>query len=93
MDGGYDCLDSFFKMFQSGDNQRFLWLKNLEVQKESGIFITAIRVSRFSSTRGMVNYRCSRLFKGCSPLQLFNGLIGLKPAIVYFAYTYRYGQG
>ncbi len=30
-----------------------------------------------------------RLFKGCSPLQNRNGLISLKPAIAYFAYTYR----
>lgn len=31
---------------------------------------------------------CSN-FKGCSPLKNCNGLISLKPAIAYFAYTYR----
>ncbi len=30
-------------------------------------------------------------FKGCSPLKLHIGLISLKPAIAYFAYTYRCG--
>ncbi len=34
---------------------------------------------------------CSK-FNGCSPLQIRIGLISLKPAIAYFAYTYRYGQ-
>lgn len=38
------------------------------------------------------NRRDSSKFKGCSPLQLLNGLIDLKPAIAYFAYTQRYGQ-
>jgi len=38
------------------------------------------------------NRRESSNFNGCSPLQLLNGLIGLKPAIAYFAYTNRYGQ-
>ena len=33
------------------------------------------------------NRRNSSKFKGYSPLQLLNGLIGLKPAIAYFAYT------
>jgi len=28
-------------------------------------------------------------FKGCNPLQNFSSLISLKPAIAYFAYTYR----
>ncbi|RKD85087.1 hypothetical protein BC643_4606 [Mangrovibacterium diazotrophicum] len=37
------------------------------------------------------NRRDSSNLKGCSPLQLLNGLIGLKPAIAYFAYTQRYG--
>ena len=32
------------------------------------------------------NRRNSSKFKGCSPLQLCNGLISLKPAIAYFAY-------
>lgn len=36
------------------------------------------------------NRRNSSKFKGCSPLQLLNGLIGLKPAIAYFAYTQRW---
>jgi len=31
-------------------------------------------------------------FKGCSPLQHLNGLIGLKPAIAYLPYTQRYLQ-
>lgn len=35
------------------------------------------------------NRRDSSKFNGCSPLQLFSGLIGLKPAIAYFAYTHR----
>ena len=35
------------------------------------------------------NRRNSSKFKGCSPLQYFNGLISLKPAIAYFAYTQR----
>ena len=32
-------------------------------------------------------------FKGCSLLQKSKGLIGLEPAIAYFAYTQRYAQG
>ena len=36
------------------------------------------------------NRRNSSKFNGCSPLQHRNGLIVLKPAIAYFAYTYRY---
>ncbi len=35
------------------------------------------------------NRRDSCKFKGCSPLQSCNGLISLKPAIAYFAYTNR----
>ncbi len=35
------------------------------------------------------NRRDSSKFKGCSPLQNRNGLIILKPAIAYFAYTKR----
>ena len=35
------------------------------------------------------NRRDSSKFKGCSPLHLHLGLIGLKPAIAYFAYTKR----
>jgi hypothetical protein len=35
------------------------------------------------------NRRNSSKFKGCSPLQLCNGLISLEPAIAYFAYTKR----
>ena len=37
------------------------------------------------------NRRDSSKFNSCSPLKLLNGLIGLKPAIAYFAYTQRYG--
>ena len=33
------------------------------------------------------NRRNSSKFKGYSPIQLLNGLIGFKPAIAYFAYT------
>ena len=37
------------------------------------------------------NYsRNSSKFKGCSSLQNCTGLISLKPAIAYFAYTKRY---
>lgn len=36
------------------------------------------------------NRRDSSKLNGCSPLQLLNGLISLKPAIAYFAYTQRY---
>jgi hypothetical protein len=32
----------------------------------------------------------SSKFKGCRPLQLHRGLIVLKPAIAYFAYTNRW---
>ena len=38
------------------------------------------------------NRRDSSKFKGCSPLQNRNGLISLKPAIAYFAYTQRHMQ-
>jgi hypothetical protein len=38
------------------------------------------------------NRRNSSKFKGCSPLQNHNGLIILKPAIAYFAYTKRCWQ-
>ncbi len=38
------------------------------------------------------NRRNSSKFKGYSPLQLLYSLIGLKPAIAYFAYTQRYMQ-
>jgi len=38
------------------------------------------------------NRRNSSKFNGCSPLLNCNGLIGLKPAIAYFAYTKRYQQ-
>jgi hypothetical protein len=38
------------------------------------------------------NRRDSSKFKGCSLLQNCNGLIGLKPANAYFAYTFRYLQ-
>jgi len=36
------------------------------------------------------NRRDSSKFMGCSPLQLLNGLIVLKLAIAYFAYTNRW---
>jgi hypothetical protein len=35
------------------------------------------------------NRRNSSKFNGCSSLQLHLGLISLKPAIAYFAYTKR----
>ena len=35
------------------------------------------------------NRRNSSKFKGCSPIQNSNGLINLKSAIAYFAYTNR----
>jgi hypothetical protein len=38
------------------------------------------------------NRRDSSIFNGCSPLQLCNGLISLKPKIAYFAYTHRCAQ-
>ena len=38
------------------------------------------------------NRRDSSKFKGCSPLQNRNGLISLKSAIAYFAYTQRYAK-
>ena len=38
------------------------------------------------------NRQNSSKFNGCSPLQNRNGLIGLKPAIAYFAYTKRCRQ-
>lgn len=40
----------------------------------------------------IANMRDSSKFKGCSPLQLHLGLIGLKPAIAYFVYTKRCSQ-
>ena len=36
------------------------------------------------------NRRDSSKFKGCRPLQNYCGMISLKPAIAYFAYTQRY---
>ena len=41
------------------------------------------------TTQYIQNRRDSSKFKGCSPLQSCNGLISLKPAIAYFAYTQR----
>ena len=38
------------------------------------------------------NRRNSSKFKSCSPLQFCSGLISLKPAIAYFAYTKRWGK-
>jgi len=43
-------------------------------------------------TRGIKNCRDSRLFKGCSPLQLLCNLIGNSPAIGNFSYRHRYAQ-
>ena len=37
----------------------------------------------------MQNRRDSSKSNGFSPFQLLNDLIGLKPAIAYFAYTHR----
>ena len=39
------------------------------------------------TTMHIQNRRNSSNFKACRPLQLLNGLISLKPAIVCFAYT------
>jgi len=44
------------------------------------------------TTQYIQNRRDSSKFNGCSPLQSCNGLISLKPAIPYFAYTQRYKQ-
>lgn len=41
----------------------------------------------------IANRRDSCKFNGCSPLQLYLGLIDMKPAIAYLPYTYRYQQG
>jgi hypothetical protein len=38
------------------------------------------------------NRRDGSNIKGCSTLQVFHGLISLKPAIAYFAYTHRCSQ-
>ena len=38
------------------------------------------------------NRRNGSKFNGCSPLQNCNGLIRLKHAIAYYAFTQRYGQ-
>jgi len=43
-------------------------------------------------TMYIANRRDSSKFKGCSPLQLHHGLIGLKHAIAYLPYTHRYTQ-
>ena len=42
-----------------------------------------------TTTMYIQNRRDSSKFEGCSPLKLCNGLISLKPAIAYFAYTKR----
>lgn len=41
-------------------------------------------------TMNIQNRRNSNKFNGCSPLQIRNGLIGLKPAIAYLPYTKRW---
>jgi hypothetical protein len=38
----------------------------------------------------IANRRDSSKFNGCSPLQIHNGLIGLKSAIAYLPYTQRW---
>ncbi len=43
-------------------------------------------------TMYIANRRDCGIFKGCSPLQLHLGLIGLKPAIAYLPYTHRCTQ-
>ena len=45
-----------------------------------------------NTTMYIANRRDSSKLNGCSPLQLHLGLIGLKPAIAYFAYTQSYTQ-
>ena len=42
------------------------------------------------TTMYIQNRRDSSNFRVFSPLQLLNGLISLKPAIAYFAYTKRW---
>ena len=42
---------------------------------------------RQHTTMYIQNRRNSSNSKGCSPLQICHGLIVLKPAIAYFAYT------
>ena len=41
-------------------------------------------------TRGIKNYRESRLFKGCSPLQLLRNLTGNRPQTATFHTANRY---
>ena len=55
-------------------------------------FILDIVKKLRNTTMYIQNRRDSSKFKGCSPLQNCNGLISLKPAIAYFAYTKRYRQ-
>lgn len=43
-------------------------------------------------TQYIQNRRNSSKFNGSSPLQICNGMISLKPAIAYFAYTKRYAS-
>ncbi len=43
-------------------------------------------------TQYIQNRRNSSKFNGSSPLQICNGMISLKPAIAYFAYTKRCTQ-
>lgn len=42
------------------------------------------------TTMYIQNRRNSNKFKDCNPLRNRNGLISLKPAIAYFAYTNRW---
>ena len=43
-------------------------------------------------TRGIKNCRDSKLFKGCSPLQLLCNLTGNRPQSATFHTAKRYGQ-
>ena len=54
-------------------------------------FILDIVKKLRNTTMYIQNRRDSSKIKGCSPLQNCNGLISLKPAIAYFAYTKRCG--
>ena len=57
--------------------------------KHFELIILLSRFAGFSSTMYIQNRRNSSKFNGCSPLQLHSGLISLKSAIAYFAYTKR----
>jgi len=65
-------------------------VNNLEVWKELATFKMATSEGGVSSAMYKNNRRDSSKSKGCSPLQNRIGLIGLKPATAYFAYTKRW---